>query len=223
MTGQEGQARRLAEELCTLTGEDWLLYVFAGDPLSGRLDRDQKLDFAAKAVACGRELAEKLLLAQGPLSMEERIRACGGRLVRPDPPDLGLLPMFAAFTEPDEISVYAGNARATDALRQQEGLEELIGAVPTEEVLLAHELYHLLEYQDPAIYTRQKHLLLWRLGRLENRSSILCLSEIAAMAFAEAMTGLGCSAYVLDVLMLYVNNPQLALEKRREIMEFVRR
>lgn len=223
MTGQEGQVRRLAEELCALTEEDWLLYIFAGDPLSGRLDRGQKLEHAGKAVACGRELAQQLLLAQGPLPMEERVRACGGRLVRPEPPSAGLLPLFAAFTEPDEISVYTGNAQATDALLQQEGLEELTGSVPTEEVLLAHELYHLLEHRDPSLYTRQKHLRLWKIGRWENRSSILCLSEMAAMAFAQAMTGLGCSVYVLDVLMLYVNNPQLALKKHQEIMDFVRR
>lgn len=218
-----GQVRSLTEELCALADEDWFLYVFDGDPLSGKLTRGQKLDFAGGAAACGRELAEKLTRDQGPLPVEERIAACGGRLIRPPGEDRGPLPLFAAFTEPDEITVYSGNARAADRLRREEGLEDLIGPVPTEEVLLAHELFHLLEYREPGLYTRQKHVRLWKLGRWENRSGIFCLSEIAAMAFARALTGLACSAYVLDVVMLYVNNPQLALQKRQGILDFVRR
>lgn len=219
-----GRIGSLAEELCSLTEEDWFLYVFDSDPLSGRLTREEKLDLAGKAAACGRELAEKLARDQGPLSPEERIAALGGRLVRPpEEESRGPLPLFAAFTEPDEITVYSGNARAADRLRQEEGLEDLLGPVPTEEVLLAHELFHLLEYRDPKLYTRQKQVLLWKLGRWENRSSVFCLSEIAAMTFARALTGLACSAYVLDVVMLYVNNPQLALEKQKAILDFVRR
>ena len=218
-----GQVRALAEQLCALTEEDWRLYVFDGDPLSGKLTREQKLDFAAKAAACGQKMAEQLARDQGALSVEERIAALGGKLVLPPEGNGGPMPLFASFTEPDQIAVYSGNAWATDRLRQEAGLEDLMGPAPTREVLLAHELFHLLEYRDPGIFTRQKHLLLWKLGRWENRSSLFCLSEMAAMAFAQALTGLACSVYVLDVVMLYAGNPQLALEKRQAILDFVRR
>ncbi len=218
-----GKLRPLAEELCALTEEDWALYVFEGDPLSGKLTREQKLDYAAKAAACGQKMAEKLARDQGPLPVAERIAALGGRLDIPPEETGGPLPLFASFTEPDLVTIYPGNARRTDDLRREEGLEDLLGPVPTGEVLLAHELFHLLEYRDPGIYTRQKHLLLWRLGRWENRSAIFCLSEMAAMAFAQRLSGLACSVYVLDVVMLYVSNPQLALKKREDILNFVRR
>ena len=46
---------------------------------------------------------------------------------------------------------------------------------------------------------------------------------MAAMAFAQALTGLACSVYVLDVVMLYAGNLQLALGKRQAILDFVRR
>jgi hypothetical protein len=218
-----GQVRALVEPLCALTEEDWRLYVFDGDPLSGKLTREQKLDLAAKAADCGRELAARLAGDQGPLSAAERIAALGGKLVLPPEGNGGPMPLFASFTEPDLITVYPGNAWAADRLRQEAGLEDLMGPAPTREVLLAHELFHLLEYRDPGIFTRQKHLLLWKLGRWENRSSLFCLSEMAAMAFAQALTGLACSVYVLDVVMLYAGNPQLALEKRQAILDFVRR
>lgn len=222
MAGEEGRIRRLTQELCALSREDWLFYIFAGDPLSGKISDGEKLRYGREAADCGRDLAEKLR-RQGDLPMEQQILAQGGRLTRPPAPAGGPLPLFASFTEPDSILVYSGNARATDELRQREGLEDLTGAAPAEEVLLAHELFHLLEYREPDLYTRRKHLLLWKIGRWENRSSIFCLSEIAAMAFAEAMTGLRCSVYVLDFLMLYVNSPQAALKKRQDILDFVRR
>lgn len=220
MAGDE--IRRLTGELCALTREDWLFYIFAGDPLSGRVSDEEKLRYGREAADCGRALAEKLC-RQGALTMEQHILAQGGQLSRPPAPEGVPLPLFASFTEPDSIMVYSGNAQGTDELRRREGLEDLTGTAPAEEVLLAHELFHLLEFRDPDLYTRQKHLLLWKLWRWENRSSIFCLSEIAAMAFAEAMTGLPCSVYVLDFLMLYVNSPQTALQKHRNILEFVRR
>lgn len=223
MAGQEGQIHRLTHELCQLTQEDWIRYIFADDPLSGRLTLVQKLDYGAKAAECGREMAEELTRKHGDRSVEELIAACGGQIDRPAAPAGGLLPVFASFTEPDSIMVYSENAQATDELRTREGLEELMGDAHTEDVLLAHELFHMLEYRDPELYTRQKHLRLWKLGRWENRSGIFCLSEIAAMTFAEALTGLTCSVYVLDMLMLYVNNPQLALQKQRAILDFVGR
>jgi len=53
---------------------------------------------------------------------------------------------------------------------------------------------------------------LFRVGRWENRSRIRCLAEIGAMAFAQTLAAMACSAYVFDVLMLYAGNPQRALQ-----------
>ena len=52
------------------------------------------------------------------------------------------------------------------------------------------------------IYTRTEKVELWR-RPFSNRSSIVCLSEIAAMAFAAQMTGIEVSPYMLDVLLVY--------------------
>ena len=61
--------------------------------------------------------------------------------------------------------------------------------------------------------------ILWQLGPLHNGSPILCLSEIAAMAFAKELTGLEFCPYALDALLLYGYDPAGACMVRDEIME----
>ena len=57
--------------------------------------------------------------------------------------------------------------------------------------MLAHELFHFVEekYKDE-IFTKQEKIRLWSLGPLHNDSTVIVLSEIAAMAFAQAITGI---------------------------------
>ena len=52
------------------------------------------------------------------------------------------------------------------------------------------------------IYTRTEKIQLWR-KPFSNLSSIACLSEIAAMAFAARLLDLTVSPYLLDVLLVY--------------------
>ena len=54
---------------------------------------------------------------------------------------------------------------------------------------------------------------------VSNKSKILCLSEMAAMAFAKRMTGISCSPYVLDVLLMYCYNEEAAIALYEEILE----
>ena len=59
---------------------------------------------------------------------------------------------------------------------------------------------------------------LWR-KPFSNRSRILALSEMAAMAFAKEMTGIRWSPYVLDVLLIYGYNKEAACALYEEILE----
>ena len=77
-------------------------------------------------------------------------------------------------------------------------------------VLLSHELFHAVEERyEKEIYTRTEKVELWR-RPFSNRSSIVCLSEIAAMAFAAQMTGIEVSPYMLDVLLVYAYDQNAA-------------
>lgn len=88
-------------------------------------------------------------------------------------------------------------------------------------VLLAHELFHAVEEQHAdEIYTRTEKVELWR-KPFSNRSSIACLSEMAAMAFAGELLGLDCSPYMLDVLLVYAYDKEAAWGLYEEIGELI--
>ena len=73
-------------------------------------------------------------------------------------------------------------------------------------------------FRSPELFTARKLVTLWKLGPFENRSRILCLEEIGAMAFTRELVGLKCSAYVYNVLMLASSNPARAQKLYERIM-----
>lgn len=204
------------EDLLTLNDEDWCQYTFNRDPLVGRITSTQESEFCQKARNCGVEQANRLHDAYGDNSPSHLIKQIGLNLLL----KRGESALFACFEEPNTITVYLDNADATDQLIAKESLSEWIGNIHTADLLIAHELYHYLEYSLPDIYTTQKLISLWKIGPFENRSRILCLQELGAMAFAKELVGLNCSAYLFDVLMLFPRNPQKAKELYDNIMGF---
>ena len=202
----------MARSLNAFTPEKWALYAFAQEPLAGRFSQKEKLAFFREASACGITLAKALRSRYANESIAQIAGMEGAKLIRDRKATDDVSAVFATFTEPDEIRVFVDDAQRTDALIREHALSDITGGVKTEDVLLAHELYHYVESKDSSLYTAQKHALLFRVGRWENRSRIRCLAEIGAMAFAQTLAAMACSAYVFDVLMLYAGNPQRALQ-----------
>ena len=129
--------------------------------------------------------------------------------------------MFACYYEPDRIELYSDNAARTQMLIKELALEDLLGSFSIEEVLLAHELYHVLAYQKPELYTSRKLITLWKLGRFSRRARLISLEEAAAMSFAKELTQLGVSSYIMDVLMLYPHSPELAEKLYQKLMRIL--
>ena len=117
--------------------------------------------------------------------------------------------LFAQFVQPDEITIF------TDCIAKAQRIYKVCGCPLLEaekltSVLLSHELFHAVEERyEKEIYTRTEKVELWR-RPFSNRSSIICLSEIAAMAFAAQMTGIEVSPYMLDVLLVYAYDQNAA-------------
>ena len=209
MTREEkpaGGASPLPEMMETLTGfteDDWGLYAFAKEPLRGRFTREERIAESRAAAACGRQTAQKLI-GDGPrLSAAEYAARYPVRIERKPMPDHGGYVLFAQYREPDRISLF------TDCLSRLSETLERFPSLPVrraedvEPLLLAHELFHYLEYSDAAMYTRTRKLTLWKLGPLKHESTVECLSEIAAMTFAQALTGSPIHPFVLDVLLVF--------------------
>ena len=56
-TGKVLPLRPMMERLLSLDREAWGLYAWSREPLEGKFDREQKLQYQRKAEACGREEA----------------------------------------------------------------------------------------------------------------------------------------------------------------------
>ena len=210
----------MAETLAGITDEQWGRYAFSRAPLEGRFDRQQKLEYTKAANACGKEWAARMMETYQTRSPRELARKMGMKILTPDTPAGGGQVIFAQFVQPDEITVYM------DCIRKASRLAEESGCVLLEKdrlfnVLLAHELFHAVEEQHAdEIYTRTEKVELWR-KPFSNRSSIACLSEMAAMAFARELLGLACSPYMLDVLLVYAYDKEAAWGLYEEIGELI--
>ena len=124
--------------------------------------------------------------------------------------------LFAQFVQPDEITIF------TDCLDKAETLGGLLPArAKLQSIILAHELFHAVEEANPDIYTRTEKIELWR-KPFSNKSCIVCLSEIAAMAFAKQLLGLDFNPYALDVLLVYPYDAQAACGLYAEICDLMK-
>lgn len=209
--------RSWCQELSCLPETVWAAYAKSRDPLNGCVTMEDYLPHYHAAQQCGVKLARQVREQFGAASCEELAEKLDVRVVRLPMPDGDGLLTFAAFEEPALIRVYTDNAEATQTIITQSGADEYLGNVDICQMLLAHELFHVLQLRHPELYVNQKHIRLWKIGRWIRESRLLSLEEVAAMAFARKMLGMKVNPYVYDVLMLL---PQ-ATEQARKLYERV--
>ncbi|WP_333676095.1 hypothetical protein [Muricomes intestini] len=196
----------------------WDSYAFSREPLNGRLTDGSRRKYARLAHQTGCAQAKETKTAFPQLTMEEIIQKLNIDLKIKNIQDDGNYIMFACYMEPNQILVYKKPIQQTIELLHQKGCENLISENQMQEILLAHELFHWYEYQKTNLPTSQKVLSLWKIGPLENKSRLVSLGEIAAMAFAKEMLGLSYSPYTLDILLLLTINLGLARELYNTIL-----
>lgn len=209
----------MLEGLTGLTCQQWGGYAFYHEPLERKFSPEQKVEYTRKANACGEEEAEKILLEYPGKRIREIAEEMEFTVKTPKTPTGGGHVIFAQYVEPKEITVFMDCVEKAEELIEKEGLQRFLPDFDLNEVLMAHELFHGIEYRNKKqIFTQTEKIELWR-RPFSNKSKILCLSEIAAMAFAKRMTGISCSPYVLDVLLMYCYNEEAAEALYEEILE----
>lgn len=215
----ENSVKTMIKELVSLSEEQWGGYAFYHEPLERKFDETQKKEYIAKACACGREEARMIKEEYPGVSVRQILEKMGFAVKTPDVPTGGGHVIFAQYIEPAEVVVYRDCVEKAEALIEKEDLACCLGDLNIEELLLAHELFHGIEYRKrKSIYTQTEKIELWR-RPFSNKSRILCLSEMAAMAFAGEMLGLSYSPYVMDVLLMYSYNDEAAQALYEEILE----
>ena len=209
----------IVEDLCKIKEEEWGLYAFSREPLNGKFTDDQRMELTQQAIACGREYAMKVVSeykTRDPKVLAEKL---GLVVDYPEVPQNASRVLFAEFREPRTIHIYMDGVRKGEALFDEPGVKEALGNPDISRLLLGHELFHYIEEKHKKeIWTRKYKIELWR-KPFHNRSGVIVLGEIAAMAFTKALNQLSHSLYVYDAYLVYGYSPETASGLYEEMME----
>lgn len=199
------------EQLIDLGEEDLERIAYLSDPTAVNLSKNQRHRFFIKAQNCGKKMAVDLKDKYVVDNIEELINLCGGQVVEIDETPDENYALFAYFEKPNKITINKNIIDKSELLIEKHNLEELINYGILRNVLLGHELYHLLESElGKDSFVQRKHATIFKLGKLKIKSKISSLEEIAAMEFAKEILELKHSPYIYNVLMLYAFFPSKA-------------
>lgn len=213
---------RVMADLCGLSPDAWTDYAFAREPLNGRISASKRHELMGLAQRCGTEWSHRLsdeFHTSAPVRIAEGLGATVEYRSKPHGEDRVL---FAEFVEPDSIYVYEDAMNKAQELLRQEDVREVVGPrLRTRALLVAHEVFHVVELQHAdEIWTETFRIDTLGLGPFHNRSRLVVLSEIAAMAFAQTLLDLTYSSYVMDVLMTYAYSPEAGTSLYQEVMGY---
>ena len=144
-------------ELAGFPESVWIAYAQSREPLRRLVTSEDYANHFHAASFCGVEMARQVRGDWGDISCRELAEKLNVKLEWPAMPDgVGML-TFACYFEPDRILVYTDNAAATRSLIQESGGVEFLGDVDIGEMLLAHELCHVLQTVGIAKVMPQSH------------------------------------------------------------------
>ena len=212
----------MLRDLTMIPLKDYCTYVFSREPLNGKFNDAMREKWMAQAIDCGQKYARKVCDSYGFTDPESLAKAMGLDVSYPSFPENASRVLFAEFREPKTVNIYMDAVKKAEKfLKRPEVKAVLTDQLDVAGLLLAHELFHFVEeYYQKEIFTKQEKIRLWSLGPLHNDSSIIALSEIAAMAFAQEITGISYSPYVMDVFLVYGYSPEEASGLYGEMMMY---
>jgi hypothetical protein len=217
--------REMMETLIPVSDETWGRYAFRRELLRRRLTEEQKQELTRGSLSCGAECARSMAADYGTRNPAQIALERGAAVSFPRRPGGGKFAdriLFAQFTEPDKLEVFTDCIEKAGEVIEEQGLNALFGLASIRDILLAHELFHLIEFQERAtIFTQTQRIDLWSLKIIHNRSRVLCLGEIAGMRFTRELLGLDFSPYIMDVFLLYLYRPQAASDLYRSLLKIL--
>jgi hypothetical protein len=189
------------EEVITASPETLGLIMLRTNRHSTRLDEHTQLaavsDALADGVTAARSLRERFPgLAPRDIARELQVPV----VATDDDPLVGSIWRFAEYrSRPLRIVLYTRGLAPLQQALTGDLAARLLGQATTEDVFVAHELYHHAEAirPDVPIGSRYRTTLL-QIGKWRWSTGIATLSEIAAGSFAQTLLGLPCHPRVLD-------------------------
>lgn len=200
MNGETMTERNVLIQLLELDDEKWGQYALTWDSLWSRLTPEERSAVVLRAQRTGRREAERMVLR---LHSRDPEILCGeyGVTVEEEPELNGCgVYLFARFQEPDRVCLYGETIQRVDRF-VRETLPERFWC-PVRQLVLAHELFHVLESRDPELPTHSMTAPILKLGRHSWRRRLTVPSEIAAMSFSGALLDAPFYPQALDILLM---------------------
>ncbi len=192
------------------------LLMLKTDIHATRLDDRAQLAAVSDALADGVATAQDLRKRFPGLAPYEITRELQVPIVATDDdPMVGSIWRFAEYrSRPSRIVLYTRGLAPLEQALAGNLAKQLLGEASTQDVFVAHELYHHAEVTRAEIpISRRYQATLLQIASWRWRTGIATLSEIAAGSFAQTMLDLPCHPKVLD----YVAWPVLRLGIREPV------
>lgn len=209
--------REMLQKLIEIEDIVWDEYIFHSDVMYGKLTCAEKAEFSAKAKQCARQAHKYLIQAGGADEIENLLKQRQINIEIAEDTSSLSISTFALFTQPDTITLFPSKYERAKEKIISEGLEEITQKWDFRNMALAHEFFHVYEAEHPQLFTMQKVLCLWKIGRFKNLSKLSSIREIAAAEFVRLALDLKCHPCVMEVFMLYALNEKMGLELCRSI------
>ena len=206
--------------LINISDEEWGQYAFSRDPLKGKVSEELRKEIIEKANECGKKEARKLKEKYKDVPIKKIIKKMDLEFIEKDSNGTESYIMFACYNSPNKITIFKKNKILVEEFIKANKLSSKLEYIDVESMLLAHELFHHIEENNKDIYTKNEKVVLWKIGKYKYKSGLVCIGEIAAMAFAKELLSINYNPYIFDVLMLYPHDENKANELYKEIEGF---
>lgn len=213
--------REMIQHLLQVDDQTWGLYAFSRDILNQRIPLDKKTEMIHKAIACGKEYAQRVIREYGSRDIRMIATQLQVNIEFRNSKMTGKRVLFANYTPPNRVEIMEEPAqRAVQLLSKTDVmLDKLVQQDGIMDTILGHEIFHLIEdNNEQEIYTRTEKICLWNFIGYKSYSTIRTLSEIGAMAFTQELNGLSYSPFMLDVLLYYSYDSSSAEKIYRDVL-----
>lgn len=190
-------------EITAASPETLALLMLRTDPHATRLDHRTQLAAVSDALADGVATAKGLRKRFPGLAPHEIARELQVPVVATDEaPMVGSIWRFAEYrSRPSRIILYKRGLAPLEQALVDNLATRLLGEATTQDVFVAHELYHHAEtIRSEVPIARRYQPTLLQIGKWRWRTGIAALAEIAAGSFSQTLLDLPCHPKVLDYL-----------------------
>jgi hypothetical protein len=189
------------QDIATGSPETLGLSMLRTDLHAARLDDRTQRAAVSDALADGMATAEAMRRSFPGLTPQDIARELHVPVVAiDDDPMVGSIWRFAEYRQrPPRIVLYTRGLAPLEQALDNDLAMRLLRRATTQDVFVAHELYHHAEAVRPEVPIARRHqATLLQIGKWRWRTGLAALSEIAAGSFAQALLDLPCHPKVLD-------------------------